>query len=724
MYYLYYEQEPIETERIITNKLLESTTIFDSSTNRKYIRIGASIDIETSKIQVSDEFVTAYCYHWQFGFGDLAVLGRSLDSMHLFLTLLIELITKLRKKAKLMILDANLGYEWQFCKHYWSQLQITKLFAKEERDPLSIEISNTLEIREVLGLFGVSLAQIAKNYTNMEKLKGDLDYNQTILSNTPMSEKEIGYTVRDVEILVALANYIYEHFFGKNPRLPYTSTGIIRDAIKKEFGAGLKAQKQLIKSWMPSDEYEYELFRRYLFKGGISGSNVKLADRVLEHVVGADITSDYPFQMLTKKFPWGKATVVNSREFCKEKKPYIATIVFINFKAKSQHALMSAHKVINSKEMINSKRTVLDNNRIQFAERAELVVNDVEYKALKRAYKWDNAIVKKCWIFKEGYKPLPAEIRRVIIRQYLKKEELKHEYKNTQEYRDAKAFVNGIFGMSCTALYFEDLAFIEDMCAIGANKRRKYEDCINNLFMSPYWGFWITSYARAMLMDVITRFPNVIIQYDTDSVYYVNKGEEAERLCSYLQSKNKCYRDLNDVLFYHNERMLSLGTWEIDTEFRRFKGLGSKRYMYEDTNGNYHVTIAGCRKYMDENEKERSTLIDQMEWDDLINDTKTDPFDYFAEGMYIDEAHSRKLASKYVDKSWEGEYMDRDGNVEHIKCPSSIVLIPIPFTMRYGRMGNSHKTYGDLITAVKRFEINSPKGYTVYGIWQKLNELN
>ena len=51
---------------------------------------------------------------------------------------------------------------WQFCKHYWKDLEITKIFAKEERDPLVIELSNTIVLREVIGTFGSSLAQIAK----------------------------------------------------------------------------------------------------------------------------------------------------------------------------------------------------------------------------------------------------------------------------------------------------------------------------------------------------------------------------------------------------------------------------------------------------------------------------------------------------------------------------------------------------------------------------------
>lgn len=725
MDYIYIEGNEYEVGSIVHKKVLESTSIHDPSTHTKYIKIGAGIDIETSKIIISETEVTAYCYHWQFCLGDIAILGRSLDTMHEFMEILMNEMEETKPKQKLMVFDANLGYEWQFCKHYWSKFRITKTFAKEERDPIIIEVDYKLQMREVLGLFGNSLAQIAKNYCGIPKLIGDLNYDDIILSNTPMSEQEIKYCVRDVEILGKLAeDHIYKNYMGNNPKLALTSTGFIRDAIKREYGSGLKAQNELIESWMPESEDEYELFRRYLFKGGISGSNVKLAGKILKHVVGADITSDYPFQMLTKQFPMGAARVTSNKDFCKTNKPYIATIMFHKFRSRSQHALMSAHKALNSKEMIKCEDTILDNNRIQYADKVELILNDVEYRALKKAYKWDHAMVKKCWVFNEGYKMLPIEVRKVVLKQYLIKEELKHEHSDTQEYRDAKAFVNGIFGMMCTALYFEDICFLEDLCELGLkNGRKKYEDCIKKLFLSPYWGFWITSYAREMLMDVITRFPNIIIQYDTDSVYFVNEGEEAKKLYSYLQDRNKSYEKMNGILFQHNERMKSLGTWDIEKEFKRFKGLGSKRYMYEKQNGDIKITIAGCRKYKDENGKERSTMLDQLEYDNFINDTNIDPFDFFNEKMTIDKEHSRKLGSTYVDKSFEVDYTDRDGNVEHIVCPSALVLTPIPFTMTFGKMGNSHKTYGDLLVAVQRFMRNSSEGRMVYDIWRGLNGL-
>jgi hypothetical protein len=218
---------------------------------------------------------------------------------------------------------------------------ISDLFAKEKRDPLYVEVGGKIVFREVIGLFGRSLAQIASDYCGMEKLVGDLDHEKKRNSLTPLTEEEIGYTVRDVEILLKLSTVIFERYFGNKPTMPYTATGIVRAAIKRELGVNLKKERQRIKELMP-EEWEYQLFRTKLFKGGISGSNILKMNKVLYGVVGADITSDYPYQMLTQLFPVGGATRCEPKEFMTKEIPYIAWIRFKKFKSRTCHALMSA----------------------------------------------------------------------------------------------------------------------------------------------------------------------------------------------------------------------------------------------------------------------------------------------------------------------------------------------------------------------------------------------
>lgn len=717
--------EEFEIEDLIDDIIINAKTLYDKKFRQKYIKVGAGFDIETSKI-IANNKVGAYCYHWQLGFGKYAIMGRKLDNMKTVFEILINSIKSNKPKCKLYIFDANLGYEFQFCKHYWKDMRITKLFAKSKRNPLEIEIGGTIVMREVIGLFGNSLAQIAKNYCGIKKLIGELDYNKIRLSSTIMSDNEIGYCVRDVEILVILAEtFIYKNYVAKES-LPYTATGIVRNAIKKELGHyGLIAEREKIEACMPTEE-EYELFRRFLFKGGICGSNIIRMNKIYDNCVkGADITSDYPYQILTKKFPYGKPIIVNNNEFMKTKNPYIAIIYFNKFKTKSTHALMSAHKALNKGEMKNSSVTILDNNRIQYAEHVKLVLNDVEFNSLKKCYSWKKAIVLKCWEFKDGYSLLPQHMRKVCLAQYLEKEQLKSSgQEETQEYRDAKAFVNSIFGMCATALFMEEWKYDENNCDIAieeddnGNKISKdYEECCKYLFLSPFWGFWITSYAREMLIDVISRFPKAIIQYDTDSVYYLTNTVQSERLEQYLHDKNERMRMLNNTLFLGNEHMLSIGTWDFTETFIKFKALGSKRYMYETKKKGIKVVLAGCRKSKIDGV---STLIKQCEYNNKINKTNISPFEFFdKDGMYIDKEHSEKLCSLYIDDEIiVNNISDDDENIENIKIPSCVVLEPIPFDMK---MGKGHKELFEL--AVTRYMQNS-RERKVFDIWRELKGLS
>lgn len=705
---LYVESTPqFELEDTIDEIIMNCDRVHDKARKCKYLKVGCGYDIETSKIP-TDKGNFAYCYHWQFGLGDYCIMGRHLCTMQSFFNILDKHIKDMYENTQLIILDANLGYEWQFCKHYWKHIGIRDIFAKEKHNPLSITIGDTLYFREIIGLWGKSLAQIAKNWCGVEKLD-DFEYDVIRVSSTQMTEKEIAYCIRDVEILVKLGEVMFTMYYGNKKRMPYTATGIVRDEIKKEFGSHLKEWKKKIASWMP-DEETYNLFRMYLFKGGISGSNIIHMNKIFEDlVIGDDITSDYPFQMLTEKYPMGKAEECSPKEFLTENKPYIVRVIFKRFRSKNCHALMSCHKALNTRELERDEDTVLDNNRIQYAESVELILNDIEWHSLKKAYKWEHAYIVKCWVFRDGYDYLPIEIRRVVIRWYLKKEALKSQgLEDTIDYRVSKEFVNGIFGMMCTALYLEEYTFLEEECVIGLGEdsRKDYDDCCQLLFLSPYWGFWITSYARRMLMDIICRFPNVIIQYDTDSVYFLDNGTpEAEALKKYIDNFNRVTSMRNRARFVGEERLVSLGTWDSTERFKKFKALGSKRYMYQKKNGSIKVVVTGIRKSKIDGE---STLLKMNDYNNEINGTNVDPFDFFTDGMYIDENHSEKLASKYIETPVVVDY-----NGEKLDIPSCLVLEPVGYKMG---LGKRHKS---LMLAIHRHMRNTKDG-SVYDIWRRI----
>jgi hypothetical protein len=263
----------------------------------------------------------------------------------------------------------------------------------------------------------------------------------------------------------------------------------------------------------------------------------------------------------------------------------------------------------------------------------------------------------------------------------------------------------------------ENFEFSESDCDILGVMDKTYLECCEYLFLSPYWGFWITSHARSMLIDVICRFPSTVIQYDTDSVYFIDGTEEAKELRKYLERFNELTRKRNAIRFLDDEHMLSLGTWDFDKPFKRFKALGAKRYMYEKQNGTIKVVVSGCRVSNKKETKGISTVVLQNEFNNKTRNENVDVFDFFSNQMYIDEQHSEKLCSLYVEEYVRFTSTDYLGNIQEIEIPSCIVLRPVPFKMK---LSGSHE---GLMLAVQRATQNS-SDRRVYDIWRKLRKLN
>ena len=714
----YWETSKSEIQSIVTNKINNCATIRDpfreDGRNAKYLVLGSGFDIETSRIE-TPEFTTAYCYHWQMSFGRITVGGRTLETMAEFFRFIVGIIPY---GTRLLCFDANLGYEYQFCKHFWGSIGISHLFTKEKRQPLRLIVGNRIELRECLGLFGNNLAQIGKNYSKVPKLVGDLDYDLVRLSKTSLTRKEQDYCENDVQILSYLGEYVFEHFYGDNPTLPMTATGIIRNKVKRELGENLPFEKQRIQNNLP-DEETYNMFRNYLFRGGICGTNARYMNKTLENVVCADYTSDYPACMNHYQFPDGWIMEIPTENFMEYKNiPYIAMIEFHDLRSKSTHSLMSVHKAI-AFDFSNPNDYTLDNNRIFRAKEATFIVNDIDFVALCKAYTFNINKTKiiRAWRL-EKYTRLPHHVLDVLNHEYLVKEQLKKNGQNkTLEYADSKKVVNGMYGMCVTAIYNEEFDIENDEIVPkkdedGTVFKKEYKDAIQNVFLNPFWGFWITSYARALLMDIITRFPKPIVQYDTDSIYYLKDHPDTPALEKFIGDYNKDIMDLNRILFNGNEHYLDLGAWEIEKPYKRFKGLGSKRYMVETQDGEIKTTVAGCRK---------GTIEEQFKWN-LENDAipkDSDIFDFFTDGMVVTKEHSHKLASKYVD-DYNGSvyenivYKDFQGNEEEILLSSAIVLEPVEF-----RMGVD-PDHVDFFETLQMFYRNAPKSSPICKIYEEI----
>ena len=154
-------------KQFIRAKLNRRKQLFIYSQHKKYIRIRAGFDIETTRIGNY-----AYMYHWQLSWNDDDLLLRKWSDFEFLISEINQWLQP--KKAYILFWVANLGHEFAFLsrRFHWD-----KIFARESHNPLTA-VTGCVEFRECLSISGQGgLANLAKNFCTTQKLKGDLDYN-------------------------------------------------------------------------------------------------------------------------------------------------------------------------------------------------------------------------------------------------------------------------------------------------------------------------------------------------------------------------------------------------------------------------------------------------------------------------------------------------------------------------------------------------------------------
>lgn len=651
--------------------------VFDAAKTEKhgiksYWMIGSGFDCETTKTAKG----FSYVYLWQFSLADLVIMGRTTTSAESFFMLLNDIALKAYRRKhhnkpkqypQLLIWDCNLGYEWAHFKRNFARLNIRSVFAKDRRHPLSINVSESLEFREALGVFGYSLANIAQTYTRTQKMVGDLDYSIQRNSFTELDETELQYCINDVVILSELGYIAFDMFKGS---IPMTGTGIIRKAVKDKIRShgklSLEFAKNRVRKLMPKTLKDYQIMSQLLFCGGWAHSYFPAVGKVYQNVICADLTSDFPAQMCHHNFPAG--CLIGNRTFeemC-EFKHWYAMITFHGIRTKYKHSLISEHKLIDKRNL------TVDNGRVFSADLISVYCTEIDFGNIMMIYDFDAVEFSDIHVFTRS-EPCTKELIDVMMQQYRRKNELKQQGKSgTREYAESKKFVNGCYGMTATKIYTSDVVYNEKINDFDNKQSEKtYDELIADLWLSPWIAIYTTAYARSVLVGFIKKYPDIIIQYDTDSLYFLDGLPESEALKADMQAYNEMITKKNQQIFNGDPFFYSLGTWDFDEPIDKFKCLGAKRYI-KQTGSKIKAVCAGCKpefynKYCEEN--------------------GLDHFDFFDNGMNLPTHKSGKTTLCYFDNGVYEDYItDPAGHTQHVKIETCAVIRDIPFGIFMSKM--------------------------------------
>ena len=536
-------------------------------------------------------------YIWQFGINDTYYYGRDIKDFY-------KLLDDFPKDLHIRIAVHNFPFEW----HHLDKLTWSTLFAKSPHKPIKASCAEypNIEFYCTYSLTNRSLESWGE-FLKVPKLVGFLDYNQMRTPWTPLEEKEMQYAERDLKVM-------YEGIqdelkvYGSVWKLPLTSTGkvrrIVRDLLMED-----DAYVKYIKRLIPPDAYQYKTSLK-VFAGGYTHGNMVYIGYTLynddgKHGQHVDYTSDYPFQMVARKYPCSQ-WAYHPRELPDpetfEDIAYKMHVVFKNIRCELQNTYIPASK----SDCINPE---YDNGRIRKADSCDIWLTECDYDIIRNSYTWDSVEVLEVW--KAGKDYLPIEFVKYILQLFADKTMLKGV--NDYECALQKQRLNSLFGMCVTALLSAEIEWdIEEgewkiskitdaMINEHLEKLRRYKD--HRYFLNFDWGVWVCAYARQMLWnDIVIPYDNIVAYCDTDSAFLTkwvdwteyNKKQNAilEKVCverglnvEWTRPKNK------------KGKQSFLGNLTMEEEWTQFRTLGAKRYVERwKSDGKLHLTVAGINK--------------------------------------------------------------------------------------------------------------------------------
>lgn len=540
--------------------------------NRKYMDDFITADIECTNIHALE---IALPYHWQIYAGGVYYFGR-------FWRDFAHILNNIRCKKTLVCYIHNLGYEFQFLKS-WLPFQPEKVFAMDSRTVLRASVGG-IEFRCSYMLTNQSLHELTKTWdVKHKKLKDDLDYRVYRTPFTALTPREESYCVNDVVGLYEAIQAIMKARKVTTKTIPLTKTGFVRSAVKEFLKYTMTACEQI------QSDYEVFTYLRAAFAGGRVHANPSWVGQIMPDVHSADISSSYPAQILTRKYPVTAFKRVDNgriRELYKKKALLInARIYDLKIKRGFLHCpCISRHKIRGASKCID------DNGRVVACDVFTCTITDIDLKLWAHIYDFEIEVLD---LWAADYGLLPQQLRGYVADLYRKKTKLKGIPERKTEYNLAKEDANSVYGMMVFDIgrprwIYKDMEIVLDE---SVPEEEHYKKSIKRNPLIYAWGVWVTAWSRWALQEGIDVVGEYLGYTDTDSVYY--QGEHDFTSLNEVLKKRaiKCggyETDSKGVTHY-------VGCWEFDPPTDNFCTWGAKKYCTQ-TGDDLKLTTAGVNK--------------------------------------------------------------------------------------------------------------------------------
>lgn len=567
------------------------------------------LDTETSHTNLT----TGWIYQWAARLGKHYVYGRKPSEIIQWLEDLAEYY-QLSDTKKIILYIHNASYDLQYLKHFIYKYDPMADFLAI--DAHAILQCNVIGFKIICSykLTNLSLAALSKNYAKQYvKAVGEVDYDIIRYQDSELTASDWFYMFSDIASQYdGIRGYLQMQGYTYAYQAPITSTGFVRMNCRRSSRKDKDWHSKFYESKLDLEQYN---LLRQCFMGGVCISSFAYSGKTVrsDKLRHEDFTSSYPARQILDYFPVGAPNWYGSVDDIEELEElcntycccFVLTIWNVHIIKGVTAPCIPASKCIHIEHPLKI------NGKVVYAETITMIVTELDYKWIKRQYNYSDVSIDKMLIFERG--KLPKWLREQVFEYFKNKCSLKGV--DDLLYGKSKNMLNGIYGMTATAILREIykmnehyiLEKHEQTDKEKAAALLKYYRSYNN-FMEYQAAVWTTAHARDALFtmiemtgdnegirnDLTDTYKN-FIYCDTDSVFYIETPENAERMQKY---REYCRERAKSAEAYVGDKYL--GAPESEPPLRAFRGLHSKCYAMEEQNkaGNYElqVVIAGIPK--------------------------------------------------------------------------------------------------------------------------------
>lgn len=667
----------------------------------------ATLDIETSS---SDDNTMAWSYQQAIAMFDsekyTLVDYKSTRNIIDMVDILVKLNNEIGDNGYLYIFVHNLSFDLSF-------FRITLINAIRKDNP-SANYSELLTGTADWLTFKIGALEFRCSYRLTLMSLYTFTKTMNVKHIKLLGANDYGKHFSDEELPVSFNKYLYNDVVGLGEAicklmkiegltlrtLPYTSTGFIRNELKRSFNQDRQSMYE-VKDSKP--QYNEFLLWNKAFRGGLNRLNKERAmddnhGCVVRHV---DFVSHYPALLLTRKYPYGHGMYYkfDYNVFTKHSKKNDNWLKDITYN--EDYLIVARVLLVNYKP---------DKYKFNLFEQEETIV-EVCTPDLQCLYEYadvERIVPLDVYVYKA--KRLPEQIINIIKKYFTSKSILKEKIKTAKrnsdaslleleaEYARAKAKLNGIGGLlqqkPMTDTYnIDDNGNIGEHAEFDLSSKTEVSNMLDKHYgstsreivgevgkgkcFSLIHGVFMTAYGRQKLLNACAKIGwNNNLYSDTDSDFYLYSKEAEKRIEElneqYMKEaiENDAYVDIE---VDGQTKRCYLGLLEDEGEtITRFKAISAKRYCYLSKERGFKVVCSSVSKgtdlYEDEEHNAMYAFTREMELcglkenRQLTEEDINNGFLNFEDGFTFRRCSSTSVIRPITERG----YYDIDGHKQYV----------------------------------------------------------